>query len=173
MIAPTAYTVATAATTITSRNRWRAGASFRFDGASMATAGYRREAAPACTKPAKSALTLRAVDLADHLRVVRSNWWKILIVAVIVGGLSYAYSRSQPKVYAADQLLSVASQDVTSAQTVDPNQIDFRASFYAAVGNTPAIAAPRRSRSTSMRSASTRFVRRSTSRRPTRPAFSR
>ena len=51
--------------------------------------------------------------------------------------LSYAYSRSQPKVYAADQLLSVASQDVTSAQAVDPNQIDFRTSFYAAVGNTP------------------------------------
>jgi capsular exopolysaccharide synthesis family protein len=81
------------------------------------------------------------VDLADHLRVLRSNWWKILIVAAIVGGLSYAYSRSQPKVYAADQLLSVASQDVTSAQVVDPNQIDFRSSFYAAVGNTPSIAA--------------------------------
>ncbi|MDQ1466395.1 MAG: hypothetical protein QOH10_810 [Actinomycetota bacterium] len=81
------------------------------------------------------------MDLADHLRVLRSNWWKILIVAAIVGGLSYAYSRSQPKVYAADQLLSVASQDVTSAQVVDPNQIDFRSSFYAAVGNTPSIAA--------------------------------
>jgi succinoglycan biosynthesis transport protein ExoP len=80
------------------------------------------------------------VDLADHLRVLRSNWWKILIVAAIVGALSYAYSRSQPKVYQANQLLSVASQDVTSPQTVDPNQIDFRASFYAAVGNTLAIA---------------------------------
>jgi capsular exopolysaccharide synthesis family protein len=81
------------------------------------------------------------VDLADHLRVLRTNWWKILVVAAIVGALSYGYSRSQPKVYAADQLLSVASQDVTSTQAVDPNQIDFRASFYAAVGNTPAIAA--------------------------------
>ncbi len=81
------------------------------------------------------------MDLSDHLRVLRTNWWKILIVAVIVGGLSYTYSRSQPKVYAAKQLLSVASQDVTSAQAVDPAQIDFRASFYAAVGNTPAIAA--------------------------------
>ena len=59
----------------------------------MASAGYRRETRRVCTKPPKSALTLRAVDLADHLRVVRSNWWKILIVAVIVGGLSYTYSR--------------------------------------------------------------------------------
>ena len=50
--------------------------------------------------------------------------------------------------YDANQLLSVASQDVTSTQTVDPNQIDFRTSFYAAVGNTPAIArAARRTRS--------------------------
>jgi capsular exopolysaccharide synthesis family protein len=84
------------------------------------------------------------VDLTDHLRVLRSNWWKILVVAAIVGALSYGYSRSQPKLYAADQLLSVASQDVTSTQAVDPNQIDFRASFYAAVGNTPRIAAAAR-----------------------------
>lgn len=75
------------------------------------------------------------------MRIMRTNWWKILVIAMIVGGLSYAYSRSQPKVYAADQLLSVASQDVTSSAAIDPNQIDFRASFYAAVGNTPAIAA--------------------------------
>jgi succinoglycan biosynthesis transport protein ExoP len=80
------------------------------------------------------------VDLADHLRVLRSNWWKVLIAAVLVGGLSFAYSRSQPKVYEATQLLSVASQDVDTPQIVDPNQIDFRASFYAAVGNTPSIA---------------------------------
>jgi polysaccharide biosynthesis transport protein len=84
------------------------------------------------------------VDLADHLRVLRSNWWKILVVALIVGGLAYAYSHSQPKMYAANQLLSVASQDVTSTQNLDPNQIDFRASFYAAVGKTPGIAATAR-----------------------------
>ncbi|HEY5015006.1 MAG TPA: P-loop NTPase [Acidimicrobiia bacterium] len=80
------------------------------------------------------------MDLTDHLRVLRSNWWKVLVAALFVGALSYGYSASQSKVYAADQLLSVASQDVTSSQTVDPNQIDFRASFYAAVGNTPGIA---------------------------------
>jgi len=84
------------------------------------------------------------VDLADHLRVVRTNWWKILIVALVVGGLAYAYSRSKPNVYAAHQLLSVASQDVTSSQTIDPNQIDFRSTYYAAVGNTPDIASTAR-----------------------------
>jgi capsular exopolysaccharide synthesis family protein len=88
-----------------------------------------------------SPLTLPAVDLADHLRVLRSNWWKILIIAVIFGALGYGYSQSQPQVFAADQLLSVASQDVVNPQPVDPTQVDFRASFYAAVGNTPAIAA--------------------------------
>ena len=80
------------------------------------------------------------MDLADHLRVVRTNWWKIIVVALVVGGLAYAYSASKPKVYAANQLLSVASQDVNSSQTIDPNQIDFRTTYYAAVGNTPDIA---------------------------------
>ncbi len=80
------------------------------------------------------------MDLADHLRVVRTNWWKILIVAVVVGGLAYAYSASKPKIYAAHQLLSVASQDINSAQTVDPNQIDVRTTYYSVVGNTPDIA---------------------------------
>jgi succinoglycan biosynthesis transport protein ExoP len=84
------------------------------------------------------------VDLADHLRVLRSNWWKILIISAIVGALSYGYSASKPKVYAADQLLSVASQAVTSSTPVDPNDIDFRTAFYAAVGNTPSIAAAAR-----------------------------
>ena len=80
------------------------------------------------------------MDLADHLRILRTNWWRILVAAIVVGGLSYAYSASQDKVYGADQLLSVASQDVTSQNVVDPAQIDFRTSFYATVGNTPAIA---------------------------------
>jgi capsular exopolysaccharide synthesis family protein len=81
------------------------------------------------------------VDLTDHLRVLRANWWKVLIVAVVVGGLAYGYSSTRPNVYEAKQLLSVASQDVTSSAAVDPDQVDFRASFYAAVANTPSIAA--------------------------------
>jgi polysaccharide biosynthesis transport protein len=80
------------------------------------------------------------VDLADHLRVVRTNWWRILIAAFVVGLLVFVYSQSQPKVYAAKQLLSVASQDVQSSQTIDPDQVDFQTSFYATVGNTPDIA---------------------------------
>ncbi len=80
------------------------------------------------------------MDLADHFRVVRANWWKILLAAVVVGALSYVYSARQPKVYSTNQLLSVASQDVIGGGSVDPSKIDFRASFYAAIGNSSTIA---------------------------------
>jgi capsular exopolysaccharide synthesis family protein len=81
------------------------------------------------------------VDLTDHLRVLRANWWKVLIAAIIVGAIAYGFSATRPNVYQANQLLSVASVDATSNTVVDTDQIDFRASFYAAVANTPAIAA--------------------------------
>ncbi|HEX4493047.1 MAG TPA: Wzz/FepE/Etk N-terminal domain-containing protein [Acidimicrobiia bacterium] len=81
------------------------------------------------------------MDLTDHLRVLRANWWKVLIAAIIVGAIAYGFSATRPNVYQANQLLSVASVDATSNTVVDTDQIDFRASFYAAVANTPAIAA--------------------------------
>jgi succinoglycan biosynthesis transport protein ExoP len=81
------------------------------------------------------------VDLTDHLRVLRANWWKVLITAVIVGAVVYGYSATRPNVYEAKQLLSVASQDLVSTAPIDSTQIDFRSSFYAAVANTPSIAA--------------------------------
>jgi capsular exopolysaccharide synthesis family protein len=80
------------------------------------------------------------VDLTDHLRVLRANWWKVLIAAVIVGALVFGYSATRPNVYQANQLLSVASGDATSNNVVDTDQIDFRTSFYSAVANTPSIA---------------------------------
>jgi capsular exopolysaccharide synthesis family protein len=79
------------------------------------------------------------VDLADHLRVLRANWWKVLIAALIVGALSYGYSRSRPSVYEAKQLLIVSNQD-TSQQNTNADEVDFRSSLYATVANTSTIA---------------------------------
>ena len=80
------------------------------------------------------------MDLADHLRVIVANWWKILLVALAVGVGAYSWSRSQDQVFEANSLLSVAGGDV-----VDPNagsnedQLAFRASYFAEVGMTTTI----------------------------------
>jgi capsular exopolysaccharide synthesis family protein len=81
------------------------------------------------------------VSLLDHLFIVRTHWWKVLLVAFVAGGVSYAVSVSHPKKYEADQLVSVSSQELSNATTLDTTQIDFRVSFYVALGNTRTIAA--------------------------------
>ena len=80
------------------------------------------------------------MDLLGHLAVFRANWWKILIVATVVGVASYEFSASHPKVYAADQLMSVASQDTGSVSGRSHTQIDLRVQFYAALGNSRQVA---------------------------------
>jgi capsular exopolysaccharide synthesis family protein len=97
-----------------------------------------------CTVAEGSTLTLPLVDLLGHLAIFRANWWRILIVAAIVGGASYAFSASHPKVYAADQLMSVASQDPSTGR--GETQIALRVQFYAAVGNARLIASAVRSK---------------------------
>jgi capsular exopolysaccharide synthesis family protein len=86
------------------------------------------------------------VDLLDHLLVARTYWWKILLVALVAGGLSYGFSVSHPKEYAADQLLSVGIQSPLNAFRPGETQIDLRARFYAAIGNARSTAETVRSK---------------------------
>lgn len=81
------------------------------------------------------------MDLADHLRVIASNWWRILLVAVVVAAATFGWSQRQEEIYEAGILLNIASTDV-----VDPNrlisedQLDFRASFFTELAKTETIA---------------------------------
>lgn len=81
------------------------------------------------------------MDLADHLRVIASNWWRILIVAALVAAATFTWSRSQDEVFEAGVLLSLASTDI-----IDPNrqiseeQLDFRASFLTELAKTETVA---------------------------------
>jgi capsular exopolysaccharide synthesis family protein len=86
------------------------------------------------------------VDLIDHLTIVRTHWWKILFVALVAGGLSYALSFGHPMVYVAFQQLRVASEDPSNASGLHADQVDLRVSFYAAVGNSRLIATAVRSK---------------------------
>ncbi|MDQ1521427.1 MAG: hypothetical protein QOI55_2500, partial [Actinomycetota bacterium] len=83
------------------------------------------------------------MTLADHLRVIATNWWRILLVAIGVGALAYLYSSSQSNVYESATLLSVApglGNDQSATLTSD--ELSFRAEYYAAIARTTAVAGP-------------------------------
>jgi capsular exopolysaccharide synthesis family protein len=81
------------------------------------------------------------MTLADHLRVITTNWWRVLIVAVVAALLAYLYSSSQDNVYASHTLLSVAA-GLGSDQTLglSGDELALRADFYAAIAKTPTVA---------------------------------
>jgi capsular exopolysaccharide synthesis family protein len=81
------------------------------------------------------------MTLADHLRVIATNWWRILLVAVVVGALAYVFSSSQDNVYKSGTLLTIApglgNQDT---QSLTSDELGFRAEYYAAIGRQRGIA---------------------------------
>jgi capsular exopolysaccharide synthesis family protein len=81
------------------------------------------------------------MTLADHLRVITQNWWRVLIIAVVAALLAYLYSGSQDNVYSSSTLLSVAA-GLGSDQTqgVSGDELSLRADFYAAIAKTPTVA---------------------------------
>jgi capsular exopolysaccharide synthesis family protein len=70
------------------------------------------------------------VDLTDHLRVIARNWWRILIIAALVGGGVYALSKQRAKVYEGSALLSVTAGRTSDAASV-PGQTVFLTQTYA------------------------------------------
>jgi len=81
------------------------------------------------------------MDLADHFRAIVANWWRILLVALVVGVGTYAWSNSRDPVFKAESLLSVAGDDVVDLQAgTTQDQLSFRAEYFAAIGMTTAVA---------------------------------
>ena len=80
------------------------------------------------------------MDLLGHLAIFRANWWKILIVASLVGAMSYELSQSHPQTYAADQLMKVATSDQSALINRSQTQVELRDAFYVALGNSRLIA---------------------------------
>jgi capsular exopolysaccharide synthesis family protein len=80
------------------------------------------------------------MTLADHLRVIATSWWRILVIALVFGALAYAYSNSQDKVYESSTLMSVAGGlgNDTNAPTSD--ELSFRADYYAQIASTRPVA---------------------------------
>jgi polysaccharide biosynthesis transport protein len=71
------------------------------------------------------------MDLVDHFRVIGRNWWRILLVSVLVGGAVYAWSARKPKVYQASTLLGVSAGRADIGQSATKDETTFLATTYA------------------------------------------
>src|SRR5689334_11144454 len=71
------------------------------------------------------------MDLTDHLRTIGANWWRILLIALIVGGGVYAFSKSQTNTYRASELILVAPQLNEAGSIGDQQTLQFKVSAFA------------------------------------------
>lgn len=78
------------------------------------------------------------MDLAAHFRIILQNWWRILVVSVVLAAVVFVVSSTRPKQYEAREVLTVTPGQVTGGQT--PGQAaSFLASSYAQYADTPAV----------------------------------
>lgn len=91
------------------------------------------------SRAGKQATTLRRVGLSEHLRVIWRRRWRVLAAALLLAGVVYLRSSSQPEVYRADVLLSVTPGRVEGGAE---ETSAFLARTYAALAGTrPVVAA--------------------------------
>jgi capsular exopolysaccharide synthesis family protein len=81
------------------------------------------------------------VDLADHLRVIGANWWRIVLITLLVGAGVFTYSSAQDEVFEAEILLNVAVKDIFTNVQLSEQQLQFRSGFYARVVKTEGTSA--------------------------------
>jgi len=73
------------------------------------------------------------MDLGDHLRTIGANWWRILLIAAIVGVAVFGFSKRQDKTYRASQLVSVAPQLNSFGAPEDAQTLAFKVSGFAQI----------------------------------------
>ncbi|HEY1738953.1 MAG TPA: P-loop NTPase [Acidimicrobiia bacterium] len=80
------------------------------------------------------------MDLTDHLRTIGANWWRILLIAVIIGGGVFAFSKSQKKTYRASELVSVAPQLNQNGAPEDSQTLAFKVSAFSQILSQDSVA---------------------------------
>lgn len=70
------------------------------------------------------------MDLADHLRVIAANWWRILLVTIIVGAGVFTYTNTLDPTYQGQMLLNVSVKDILTNVQVNESQLIIRAEIY-------------------------------------------
>jgi Mrp family chromosome partitioning ATPase len=82
-----------------------------------------------------------AMDFADHVRAIASNWWRILVISAVIGAGVFGWSRSRPDTYRANALATVSPQTLTAGTPPDPQLLAIRVTTYQQMLQSPTTAA--------------------------------
>ena len=73
------------------------------------------------------------MDLSDHFRTIGANWWRILLIAAVVGAAVFGFSKTQTKTYRASELVSVAPQLNQYGAPEDAQTLAFKVAAFAQI----------------------------------------
>src|SRR4051794_35376560 len=80
------------------------------------------------------------MDLADHLRVISANWWRILLIAALVGVGVFVFSYNLPNTYEGFTLVNVAPAQLSNGAIISQETMAFRVAAYAQLLKTRNVA---------------------------------
>jgi receptor protein-tyrosine kinase len=86
------------------------------------------------------------VDVAEHVRTILQNWWRILVVSVLVAATVYVADASRAKVYQATAELQVTSALAANGQATT-DSTNFLTQTYAALGESVPVVVSARDKS--------------------------
>jgi capsular exopolysaccharide synthesis family protein len=81
------------------------------------------------------------MDLADHIRTIAANWWRILLIAALFGAAAFTFSKTRDKTYECSTLVTVAAAEARHNDIpFGPDQLAFRVALYSNFLKSPAVA---------------------------------
>jgi capsular exopolysaccharide synthesis family protein len=80
------------------------------------------------------------MTLADHVRIIAQNWWRILLMSVLVAGAVYVLSSRQDDSYEASTFMSVTSGRADLNGVAAKDETVFLAETYAELATTRPVA---------------------------------
>ena len=81
------------------------------------------------------------MDLVEHFRIIAHNWWRILLVALLVAGGVYAWSSQKSSVYESDAFMSVTSGGANVGAGTAKDDVLFLGATYAQLATTKPVLA--------------------------------
>src|SRR5437870_13804833 len=81
------------------------------------------------------------MDLADHFRIIAHNWWRIVLVSLLIAGAVYGFSSLRTEEFSASTLLNVTAGRTDQSATAAKDATVFLAATYAELATSKPVAA--------------------------------
>ncbi len=80
------------------------------------------------------------MDLADHFRTIAANWWRILLIAALIGVGVFVFSYNQPNTYQAFTLINVTPNELVAQGNVNTETLSFKVAAFEQILKTQPVA---------------------------------